>query len=80
MSSLDFFGLNFLKDGIKFIQSKIDALLNAAELRDIKELKSLKRLISYSSKFIKIAATLLSPFHDLMKRNALFKTLNIHSQ
>jgi hypothetical protein len=39
--ALDFFRLNFSEEGVKLSQSKIDALLNAAEPRDVKELKSL---------------------------------------
>jgi hypothetical protein len=71
-TSLDFFGLNFSKDGVKLKQSKVDALKNAADPRDVKELKSLCGLISYASKFIKDAATLITPFHQLLKRNTPF--------
>ena len=79
-TSLDFFGLNFSKDGVKLTQSKIDALLNAADPRDSKELKSLNGLISYCSKFIQDEATLLTPFHNLLKRNAPFEWNNEHSE
>ena len=78
-TSLDFFGLNFSKDGVKLTQSKIDSLLNAAPPRDIKELKSLNGLINYASKFIKDAATLLSPFHDILKRNSQFNWTEEHT-
>ena len=78
--SLDFFGLNFSADGIKLSQSKVDALLNASDPRDVKELKSLCGLINYCSKFIKDAATLLAPFHDLLKRNAKFNWTPQHSE
>ena len=71
-TSLDFFGLNFSKEGVKLTESKIDSLLNATEPRDIKELKRLCGLIKYASKFIKDAATLLNPFHNLLKRNNQF--------
>ena len=78
--ALDFFGLNFSEDGVKLSQSKIDALLNATEPRDIKELKSLTGLVSYASKFIQDAASLLQPFHDLLKKNAKFIWSQQHSE
>jgi hypothetical protein len=78
-TSLDFFGLNFSKDGIKLTETKIDSLLNATEPRDIKELKVLCGLINYASKFIKDAATVLSPFHNLLKRNSQFIWKEEHS-
>jgi hypothetical protein len=68
-TSLDFFGLNFSKDGVKLTESKIESLLNAAESRDVKELKSLCGFNNYVSEFIKGAETLLSSFHNLLKRN-----------
>ena len=77
---MDFFGLNFSEDGVKLSQSKIDALLNATEPRDIKELKSLTGLVSYASKFIQDAASLLQPFHDLLKKNAKFIWSQQHSE
>jgi hypothetical protein len=77
--ALDFFGLNFSEEGVKLSQSKIDALLNAAKPRDVKELKSLTGLVSYSSKFIEDAASLLQPFHDLLKKNAKFIWSQQHS-
>jgi hypothetical protein len=77
---LDFFGLNFSKDGVKLTETKIDSLLNAAEPRDIKELKSLCGLINYASKFITDAATLLSPFHNLLKLNFQFIWIEEHSK
>ena len=58
----------FSKDRIKLTDTKIDSLLNATEPRDIKELKGLCGLINYASKFIKDTETLLSPFHNLLKR------------
>ena len=79
-TSLDFFGLNFSKDGIKLSQSKIDALLKAEDPQDVKELKSLNGLISYASKYIKDAATLLAPFQDLLKKNAKFIWTEKHSE
>jgi hypothetical protein len=78
-TSLDFFGLNFSKDGVKLKQSKVDALKNAADPRDVKELKSLCGQISYASKFIKDAATLITPFHQLLKRNTPFIWKKEHS-
>jgi hypothetical protein len=79
-TALDFFGLNFSEDGVKLSQSKIDALLNATEPRDIKELKSLTGLVSFASKFIQDAASLLQPFHDLLKKNAKFVWSQQHSE
>ena len=70
-TSLDF-GLHFSKDGVKLTKKKIESLLNAAEPRDVTELKSFCGLINYASKFIKDAATLLTPFHNLLKRNSEF--------
>jgi len=78
-TSLDFFGLNFSKDGVKLTESKIDSLLNAAEPRDVKELKSLCGLINYASKFIRSAATRLHPFHNLLKRNTQFNWKQEHT-
>ncbi len=78
-TSLDFFGLNFSKDGVKLTESKIDSLLNAAEPRGVKELKSLCGLINYASRFIRGAATLLAPFHNLLKRNTQFNWKQEHT-
>jgi hypothetical protein len=69
---LDFFGLHFSHEGIRLKQSKIDALMKAGPPKDAKQLRSLYGVFNYASKFIKGAATLLTPFRDLMKRGAKF--------
>jgi hypothetical protein len=75
---LDFFGLHFSQDGIRLKQSKIDALMLAGPPKDVKQLKSLYGLFSYASKFIKDAATLLTPFRELLKRGAKFTWTSDH--
>jgi hypothetical protein len=66
----EFFGLHSSEKGLKLIQSKVDALLNASSPKNVKELKSLYGLINYCAKFIHNAATLITPFRELTKRNA----------
>jgi hypothetical protein len=41
--------------------------MNVTDPRDIKKLKSLCGLISYASKLIKDAATLIIPFHQSVR-------------
>ena len=68
----------FSNKGIKLKQSKIDALMLAGPPKDAKQMKSLYGLFSYASKFIKNAATHLTPFRDLMKRGARFSWTSDH--
>ena len=79
-TELDFFGLHFSPHGIRLKQSKIDALKNAGAPKDAKQLKSLYGLLSYASKFIPNAATLMSPFRDLLKRKAKFIWTKEHNE
>lgn len=53
---LDFFGLHFSQEGIRLIQSKIDALIKAGPPKDAKQLRSLHGGFNYASRFIKGAA------------------------
>ena len=73
-TEMNFFGLNFSKEGIKLDEKKIQALKQAEPPSNVKELRSLIGLVNYCAKFIKNAADLLAPFRALLRKNAKYMT------
>ncbi|CAB4013126.1 Hypothetical predicted protein [Paramuricea clavata] len=65
-TELWFYGLHLTSNGIKADPSKVDAIKNTAQPRDVKELRSFLGLSNYCSKFIQNYSTLTAPLRELL--------------
>ena len=72
-TSLDFFGVHFSDNGISIQESKISALINAPNPKNVSEIRSILGLVNYCSRFIDNLATIAKPLNDLTKKQAKFE-------
>ena len=68
-SKINFYGLEFSKDGVRAQQDKIDAIKNAAEPKNAKEVRSFMGLAQFCSKQILKLATIARPLRLLTRKN-----------
>ena len=69
---LEFFGLNFSKDGVRPDPKKVSALANAAMPTTVSEVRSFLGMANYSSQFIPNFATVTEPLRQLTHKGAPF--------
>ena len=67
-SSIDFLGYKLSKDGLSPQKSKIIAIHQAPEPKDVHELKAYLGMINYYSKFCQNMAQQVAPLYDLLKK------------
>ncbi|GAA0183012.1 hypothetical protein LIER_30503 [Lithospermum erythrorhizon] len=72
VSSGKFLGFIVRRQGIEIEKSKIDAIANMPEPRNIHELKSLRGKLAYLRRFISNLAGTCQPFNRLMKKGTFF--------
>lgn len=78
VNKLVFFGLEISRNGLKVIQSKIDALKNAGAPKTAGEVKSIMGLASYCSRQIPNLASISEPLRELTRDTVFFKWENKH--
>ena len=66
---IEYLGHIVSKDGINPVQSKIEAIVNAATPENVQQLRSFLGLTNYYGKFIWNLATLLHPLNALLQAN-----------
>lgn len=69
---LEFFGLNFSKDGVRPDPKKVSALAKAAMPTTASEVRSLLGMANYSSQFIHNFATITEPLRQLTHKGTPF--------
>ena len=74
VEKVEFFGLEFSKDGIRLTEDKVKALVEASTPTNSSEVHSLLGLSTYASRFINKHADIVEPLRKLVKKNAKFKT------
>lgn len=79
-SRINFYGLEFSKDGVRAQKCKIAALKNAAEPRNAKEVRSFMGLAQFCSKHIPNLATIARPLRLLTRKNNRWQWGPIESQ
>ena len=79
-TTLEFFGQIFSKDGTHSDPKRVADLLNAPQLTNIHEVRSLIGMANYSSKYIQDYATIMAPLRELTKKNVKFKWTYQHQQ
>ena len=79
-TELWFYGLHLTSNGIKADPSKVEAIKNTAQPRDVKELRSFLGLSNYCSKFIQNYSTLTAPLRELTVKNTKFEWKPVHKK
>ena len=64
---VEYLGHRLSGEGIKPLQSKVEAIEKAPRPRDVTELKSFLGMINFYGKFIKNMSTKLHPLYELLK-------------
>ena len=77
-SSVEYLGHVIDGDGIHPSSSKVQAIKEAPEPRNLTELKSFLGLLNYYSKFLPNLSVLLSPLYSLLKKNAKWTWTDHH--
>ena len=67
-------------NGIRADPSKVEAIKNTAQPRDVKELRSFLGLSNYCSKFIQNYSTLTAPLRELTVKNTKFEWKPVHQK
>jgi hypothetical protein len=73
VEKVEFFGLEFSKEGIRLTEDKVKALVEASTPSNSSEVHSLLGLSTYSSRFIYKHADIVEPLRQLIKKNAKWK-------
>ena len=73
VEKVEFFGLEFSKDGIRLTEDKVKALVEASTPTSSGEVHSLFGMSTYASRFINKHADIVEPLRKLVKKNAKFK-------
>ena len=79
-TELWFYGLHLTSNGINADPSKVEAIKNTAQPRDVKELRSFLGLSNYCSKFIQNYSTLTAPLRELTVKNTKFEWKPVHKK
>ena len=72
--------MHLTSNGIKADPSKVEAIKNKAQPRDVKELRSFLGLSNYCSKFIQNYSTLTAPLRELTVKNTKFEWKPVHKK
>ena len=75
-TSVVFLGYRIDSEGIHPTTDKLRAISEAPPPKNVSELRSCLGLINYYAKFIPNAATILSPFNNLLRKDAPWKWTN----
>ena len=65
-SSVIYLGYKIDAEGLHLVADKVKAVKDAPNPRNVAELKSYLRLLSYSSKFLPHLSTVLAPLYKLL--------------
>ena len=71
-TTLEFFGQRFSEDGTYPDQKRVEDLLNAPQLTNVHEVRSLLGMANYSSKYIQDYVTITASLCELTKKNIKF--------
>ncbi len=77
-STLSFFGQVFSEDGTRPDPQRVVDLLNAPQLSNAHDVRSLLGMANYSSKYIRDFATLTAPLRELTKKDVRFEWTQKH--
>ncbi|XP_060607830.1 uncharacterized protein K02A2.6-like [Ruditapes philippinarum] len=70
---VEFCGHEIDADGLHKTDAKIAAIVNAPEIKNVKDLRSFLGLVQYYAKFLENLSTILHPLHQLLQKNARWK-------
>ena len=65
-TAVDYLGYRIDKDGLHPMASKVTAIVNAPEPKDVKELRAFLGLVNYYGKFVKQLSTIAQPLNQLL--------------
>ena len=72
-TEVDFLGMIVRRDGIKMDQTKVKAILDWSEPKNVKGVRSFLGLANFYQRFIKDYARVACPLHDLTKKEEPFR-------
>ena len=67
---LSFCGHDIDEKGLHKMDAKIEAIVNAPEISNVRQLRSFLGLVQYYAKFLPNLSTVLHPLHALLRKNA----------
>ena len=73
VSSVSYLGYQIDKEGLHPLASKLDAIKQAPQPRNVTELKSFLGLLTYYGKFLPHLPTMLAPLYKLLRQNVSCK-------
>ena len=68
LKSVSYLGHVISEEGLHTAESKVEAVVEAPDPRDISELRSFLGMVNYYAKFLPNLATTLSPFYRLLRQ------------
>jgi hypothetical protein len=68
LKSVSYLGHVISEEGLHTAESKVEAVVEAPDPRDISELRSFLGMVNYYAKFLPNPATTLSPFYRLLRQ------------
>ena len=71
-TEIDFYGVNFSKEGVKPDPKKIEAFIKAPRPQNASEVRSILVMANYSSRYIPNYASITEPLRRLTRKNAIF--------
>lgn len=78
--NVDYLGYIFDKSGVHPNPRKLSAIVDAPVPVNLKQVQSFVGLCNFYSRFIPQFATKMSPFYELVKKNACFRWTELHQQ
>lgn len=73
MTHIEFMGVVLSKHGLETSQSKVEAVLEAREPKNMSEVKSFLGLVNFSARFIPNLATIAEPLRKLTRKEQAFE-------
>jgi transposase InsO family protein len=68
-----YLGLEFSKDGLRPVESKVEAVKQAPVPENVSQLRSFLGMVQYYHQFLPNLATYLEPLHNLLKKSVIWK-------
>lgn len=78
--SVNYLGYVIDKEGLRTSPKKVEAIVNAPRPTNVKEVKRCLGMVNYYRKFIPSASSILSPLHDLLHEDSLWRWSRSHEQ
>jgi len=73
LQSVSYLGHVINAEGLRTADTKVKAIIDAPEPRDLSELRSILGMVNYYGKFLPNLATTLSPLYELLKQTTTWK-------